>query len=163
MEPRRTTRRPRRLLGGCEKMSLLCLLFAFGCDSLVPGGAPEMVSLEVDSPDLDEIVIVESMWFEEIPSDPECEGPDCPTRIELVLADTVVASLPHTRQVRLNERIQYYVEAYPGELVEATVSMSILLDDREWYNDARRLRLEGPDGQRERLTFAYQYRLVGTP
>ncbi|MCY3612830.1 MAG: hypothetical protein OXH51_14985 [Gemmatimonadetes bacterium] len=125
------------------------------CDALILDREPEIAHLEISSSEVSEVTLITSQWFVEL-EDPEC--PQCARLIHLVAADTTYnASLPFSRSYPFTSRLQFFAETYPTELRPATLSMTVYLDDEQWYNDSRRLVLENEDGERETLRFVYKY------
>ncbi len=140
------------------------LLFS-GCEALTLDREPEVAHVELDSPDVSSITLVISRWFIEV-EDPECENPGdpgCPTRTQLVEADTSTAALPFKASYDFDFRLQFYAEAFTNPPVEATVAMKVHLDDEEWYNDSRFLPLANDDGVQETIKFQYQYHNLRLP
>ncbi len=149
------------------RLSLLAgaaALFA-GCEALTLDREPEVVHVELDSPDVSRLTLVISQWFIEV-DDPECAipgDPGCPRRIQLVEADTSTVSLPFEDSYPFDFRLQFYAEAFTDPPVDATVAMKVHLDDEEWYNDTRLLVTMNEDGDQEKMTFQYQYHLRQLP
>ncbi|MCY3545941.1 MAG: hypothetical protein OXH49_03600 [Gemmatimonadetes bacterium] len=124
------------------------------CDALILDREPEVAHLEITSSEVSEVTLITSQWFVEL-EDPEC--PQCARLIHLVASDTTDVSLPFSRSYPFTSRLQFFAETYPTELRPATLSMTVYLDDEQWYNDSRRLVLENEDGERETLRFVYKY------
>jgi len=124
------------------------------CDALTLDREPEVAHLEISSSEVSEVTLITSQWFVEL-EDPEC--PQCARLIHLVTSDTTDVSLPFSRSYPFTSRLQFFAETYPTELRPATLSMTVYLDDEEWYNDSRMLVLENADGERETLRFVYKY------
>lgn len=124
------------------------------CDALTLDREPEVAHIEISSSDVSEVTLITSPWFVEV-EDPEC--PQCARLIHLVIADTTTVSLPFRQSYPFTSRLQFFAETYPTELRPATLSMTVHLDDEEWYNDSRLLVLENADGERETLRFVYKY------
>ncbi len=125
------------------------------CDALTLDREPEVAHLEISSSEVTEVTLITSQWFVEL-EDPEC--PQCARLIHLVAADTTHnVSLPFSQSYPFTSRLQFFAETYPTELRPATLSMTVYLDDEEWYNDSRMLVLENADGERETLRFVYKY------
>ena len=156
-----SVRRPLRRLAALAGVTLL---FA-GCEALTLDREPEVAHIELDSPDVSSVTLVISRWFIEM-EDPECENPGdpgCPTRTQLVEADTSTVSLPFEQSYDFDFRLQFYAEAFTNPPVEATVAMKVYLDDEEWYNDSRFLPLMNDDGVQESIKFQYQYHTLRLP
>ncbi len=136
------------------------VLLAAGCDALTLDREPEVVHLELDSPDVSRVTLVVSQWFIEV-EDPECE--ECPPRIQLVEADTTTVSLPFKESYPFDFRLEFFAEAFTTPPVVAVLAMKVHLDDEEWYNDSRRLLTTDSEGEQETLRFVYQYRSLGIP
>lgn len=124
------------------------------CDALILDREPEVAHLEITSSEVSEVTLITSQWFVEL-EDPEC--PQCARLIHLVTSDTTDVSLPFSQSYPFTSRLQFFAETYPTELRPATLSMTVYLDDEEWYNDSRLLVLENADGERETLRFVYKY------
>ena len=89
---------------------------------------------------------------------PECpDDPACPSIVYLVSSDTSSVALPFERTYQFTERHQFFFETYPTEDKEATLTMRIMIDDEEWYNDYRKLRPTTEDDDRETLQFVYSF------
>ncbi len=152
---------------GCGRglvVAAVAALALAGCDALTLDREPEVVHLELDSPDVSRVTLVTSRWFIEV-EDPDCPNPgnpECPTRPQPVEADTVLASLPFSQSYPFDFRLQFYAEAYTDPPVEATLFMKVHLDDEEWYNDSRML-TAGGDGEQEKMRFVYQYHHLRLP
>ncbi len=133
-----------------------------GCDALTLSREPEVAHLELSSTDVPSITLVTSQWYIEVES-ADCEtpgDPNCPRDTQLVLADTTTVNLPFRRSYPFTSRLQFYAEAYTSPAVDATVRMKVDLDDREWYNDARRLLAMDSEGEQEKIRFQYQYTVL---
>ena len=133
-----------------------------GCDTLTLTREPEVAHLELSSTDVSSITLVISQWYIEVES-PDClnpGSPDCPRLTQLVVADTTTVNLPFERSYPFNSRLQFYAEAFTTPAVDATVAMKVDLDDREWYNDSRRLRAVDDEGMQESIRFQYQYTVL---
>lgn len=140
-------------------------LLLAGCDALTLDREPEVAHVELDSPDVSSVTLIISRWFIEV-EDPECENPGdpgCPTRTQLVEADTSTVSLPFSESYPFDFRLQFYAEAYTNPPVEATMAMKVYLDDEEWYNDSRFLPVMNDDGVQETIKFQYQYHNLRLP
>ena len=132
-------------------------LLTLSCDWLLGPGEPEEVSVTIESDNVASAQIVTSQHFLLI-DDPECAGElDCHQQVYIETADTTVVSLPFERSYLLNERLQFHTRIHAGEEVVATLSVNIKVDDREWYSDHRELGIWGDDGERDAMTFTYQY------
>ena len=129
------------------------------CDALTLDREPDVAHLEISSSDVSEVFLVTSQWFVEV-EDPDCPDAGCNTLIHLVVADTTMVSLPFSQSYPFNSRLQFFAETYPIELEPATLSMTVYLDDEEWYNDSRLLVPEDSDGDRETLRFVYKYNIA---
>ncbi len=154
---RRST--PRGMIHGVLAVTALALA---GCDALTLSREPEVAHLELTSTDVSSITLVTSQWYIEVES-PDCltpGSPDCPRLTQLVVSDTTTVNLPFQRSYPFGSRLQFYAEAYTTPAVDATVSMKVDLDDREWYNDSRRLRAVDDDGLQETIKFQYQYTVL---
>ena len=89
---------------------------------------------------------------------PECpDDPNCPSIVYLVNSDTSSVALPFERTYPLTERHQFFLETYPPDGEEATLTMRIMIDEEEWYNDFRKLLPVGEDGDQETFQFVYQF------
>ena len=151
----------------CRRLAVLSgvALTLAGCDALTLDREPEVAHVELDSPDVSSVTLIISRWFIEI-EDPECENPGdpgCPTRTQLVEADTSTVSLPFAESYPFDFRLQFYAEAFTNPPVEATIAMKVHLDDEEWYNDSRFLPLTNDDGVQESIKFQYQYHNLRLP
>jgi hypothetical protein len=72
-------------------------------------------------------------------------------------SDTSSVALPFERTYPFTERRQFFLETYPPEGEEATLTMRIMIDEDEWYNDFRKLLPAGEDGDQETFQFVYQF------
>lgn len=152
-------RAPRYLI-----VAITTVLFV-ACDALTLEREPEEAHLELSSNDVSQVTLVTSKWFIEV-EDPDCEvpgDPGCPTFVQLVEADTNTVSLPFKQSYPFNFRLQFFAEAYTTPPVEATLTMTVHLDDNEWYNDSRRLLTMNSAGEQETLRFVYQYHHLRLP
>lgn len=133
------------------------IVFVTGCGWLRPGGPPEEAHIEVSSEDVTQLTLIVSQVFVQI-EDPECAGDlGCPVSVSLSAADTLVVSSPYSNTVEFTPRYQIYVEAYPMDEVEARVALKVDIDDKEWFNEERLLLPVNSEGQRDILSFVYQY------
>ena len=158
------TKSASRPFGRFAVLAGAALLFS-GCEALTLDREPEVAHVELDSPDVNSVTLIISRWFLEV-EDPECENPGdpgCPTRTQLVEADTSTVSLPFAESYPFDFRLQFYAEAYTNPPVEATMAMKVFLDDEEWYNDTRFLPLANDDGVQETIKFQYQYHNLRLP
>ncbi|MDE2752369.1 MAG: hypothetical protein OXK77_14755 [Gemmatimonadota bacterium] len=158
------TKSASRPFGRFAVLAGAALLFS-GCEALTLDREPEVAHVELDSPDVSSLTLIISRWFIEV-DDPECENPGdpgCPTRTQLVEADTSTVSLPFSESYPFDFRLQFYAEAFTNPPVEATIAMKVYLDDEEWYNDTRFLPLANDDGVQETIKFQYQYHTLRLP
>ncbi len=140
-------------------------LLLAACEALTLDREPEVAHVELDSPNVSSVTLITSRWFIEI-EDPDCENPGdpgCPTRTQLVEADTSTVSLPFAESYPFDFRLQFYAEAFTTPPVEATIAMKVYLDDEEWYNDSRFLPIMNADGVQETIKFQYQYHNLRLP
>ena len=72
-------------------------------------------------------------------------------------SDTSSVSLPFERTYQFTERHEFFLETYPPEGEEATLTLRVLIDEEEWYNDFRRLLPANAEGDRETLQFVYKF------
>ncbi len=162
MKERTTQSQKSRALGHATHLwpALAASVMLLGaCDALTLDREPEIAHLEINSSDVSEVVLVTSQWFVEV-ADPDCPDTGCNTLIHLVAADTTTVSLPFSASYPFNSRLQFFAETYPIELEPVTLSMTVYLDDEEWYNDSRLLVPEDADGDRETLRFVYKYNIA---
>jgi hypothetical protein len=73
----------------------------------------------------------------------------------------VAATAPLHRTYAFTSAGRYLVEVFPADGVEATLSMRVRIDGKEWFNDARELKPVGPDGEQETLLFTYAFAKAG--
>ncbi len=148
-------------LSGCLALAASALALG-GCDALTLSREPEVAHLELTSTDMNSITLVTSQWYIEVES-PDCLTPgdiNCPRVTQLVVADTSTINLPFQRSYPFNSRLQFYAEAYTTPAVDANVAMKVDLDDKEWYNDSRRLLAVDGEGLQETIKFQYQYHVL---
>ena len=135
----------------------LIVLSIGACEFLTGVHIPDQVSVEIGSSDVSNVTVVQSYHFLMIP-DPECpEDPSCPSVVYLVNSDTSSMTLPFERTYPFTERHQFFLETYPPEGEEATLTMRIMIDEDEWYNDFRKLLPADEDGDQETFQFVYQF------
>ena len=135
----------------------LIVLSLGACEFLTGVHIPNQVSVEIGSSDVSNVTVIQSYHFLMI-SDPECpDDPSCPSIVYLVKSDTSSVALPFERTYPFTERHQFFLETYPPEGEEATLTMRIMIDEEEWYNDFRKLLPAGEDGDQETFQFVYQF------
>ena len=135
----------------------LIVLSIGACEFLTGVHIPDQVSVEIGSSDVSNVTVVQSYHFLMIPN-PECpDDPSCPSVVYLVNSDTSSMTLPFERTYPFTERRQFFLETYPPEGEEATLTMRIMIDEDEWYNDFRKLLPAGEDGDQETFQFVYQF------
>ena len=135
----------------------LIVLSTGACEFLTGVHIPDHVNVQLGSSDVSEVTVVQSYHFIMI-SNPECpDDPNCPSVVYLVSSDTSTVSLPFERTYQFTERHQFFLETYPVENREATLTMRVMNDDEEWYNDFRKLRAGTEDDDRETLQFVYSF------
>ena len=135
----------------------LIVLSIGACEFLTGVHIPDQVSVEIGSSDVSNVTVVQSYHFLMIPN-PECpDDPSCPSVVYLVNSDTLSVALPFERTYPFTERRQFFLETYPPEGEEATLTMRIMIDEDEWYNDFRKLLPAGEDGDQETFQFVYQF------
>ena len=135
----------------------LIVLSIGACEFLTGVHIPDQVSVEIGSSDVSNVTVVQSYHFLMIPN-PECpDDPNCPSVVYLVNSDTSSMTLPFERTYPFTERRQFFLETYPPEGEEATLTMRIMIDEDEWYNDFRKLLPAGEDGDQETFQFVYQF------
>lgn len=127
-----------------------------GCDSLVPGGEPQELSVRVGAVGASEIAVVTSTDFVFV-ENPGCEQGQCEPSLRVLQADTAVASVPFDRTYAFTPTLRYYVEVYPTGGAPATLDMRVKVDGKDWFDDTRELLPVGDDGEQETLVFTYQY------
>ncbi|MEC9015593.1 MAG: hypothetical protein VYD37_03830 [Gemmatimonadota bacterium] len=135
----------------------LIVLSLGACEFLTGVHIPDHVSVEIGSSDVSNVTLIQSYHFLMV-SDPECpEDPSCPSIVYLVKSDTSSVALPFERTYPFTERHQFFLETYPSDGEEATLTMRIMIDEEEWYNDFRKLLPVGEDGDQETFQFVYQF------
>ena len=135
----------------------LIVLSIGACEFLTGVHIPDQVSVEIGSSDVSNVTVIQSYHFLMIPN-PECpDDPSCPSVVYLVNSDTLSVALPFERTYSFTERHQFFLETYPPEGEEATLTMRIMIDEDEWYNDFRKLLPAGEDGDQETFQFVYQF------
>lgn len=135
----------------------LIVLSIGACEFLTGVHIPDQVSVEIGSSDVSNVTVVQSYHFLMIPN-PECpDDPSCPSVVYLMNSDTSSVALPFERTYPFTERHQFFLETYPPEGEEATLTMRIMIDEDEWYNDFRKLLPAGEDGDQETFQFVYQF------
>jgi len=136
-------------------LSLLAVLALCACDNLGIGGAPDELTMEVESVGASQVTLVTSTkWISEL--DPACDpnAPGgCPQVLRVLDADTATVTAPHRQTLRFTTDYRYLVEAFPAGGATATVTMKIDIDGKEWFNEGRQL---SPTGQKS-LQFVYQW------
>ena len=138
-------------------IGLLPLLGA--CEWLTGVSRPQELRVELQSDDITTANLITSTFFLLIP-DPECPTV-CEETVQLVSSDTSVINLPFDQTFSFTEREQYFVEAYPVVAEEATLSMRVSIDGREWLDDFRTLAPFDDEGNQETLRFVYQFAELG--
>ncbi len=135
----------------------LIVLSIGACEFLTGVHIPDQVSVEIGSSDVSNVTVVQSYHFLMIPN-PECpDDPSCPSVVYLMNSDTSSMTLPFERTYPFTERHQFFLETYPPEGEEATLTMRIMIDEDEWYNDFRKLLPADEDGDQETFQFVYQF------
>lgn len=135
----------------------LIVLSIGACEFLTGVHIPDQVSVEIGSSDVSNVTVVQSYHFLMIPN-PECpDDPSCPSVVYLMNSDTSSVALPFERTYPFTERRQFFLETYPPEGEEATLTMRIMIDEDEWYNDFRKLLPADEDGDQETFQFVYQF------
>ena len=143
--------------GGNALILSLIVLSIGACEFLTGVHIPDHVSVEIGCSDVSNVTVIQSYHFLMIP-DPECpEDPSCPSVVYLVNSDTSSVALPFDRTYQFTERHQFFLETYPPEGEEATLTMRIMIDEEEWYNDFRKLLPVGEDGDQETFQIVYQF------
>ena len=143
--------------GGNALILSLIVLSIGACEFLTGVHIPDQVSVAIGSSDVSNVTLIQSYHFLMV-SDPECpEDPSCPSIVYLVKSDTSSVALPFERTYPFTERRQFFLETYPPEGEEATLTMRIMIDEDEWYNDFRKLLPAGEDGDQETFQFVYQF------
>ena len=143
--------------GGNALILSLIVLSIGACEFLTGVHIPDQVSVEIGSSDVSNVTVVQSYHFLMIPN-PECpDDPSCPSVVYLVNSDTSSMTLPFERTYPFTERHQFFLETYPSEGEGATLTMRIMIDEDEWYNDFRKLLPAGEDGDQETFQFVYQF------
>lgn len=133
------------------------LILTTGCGWLRPGGPPDEAHVEISSADVNQLTLVVSQNFERY-EEPVCAGdPECPVIERIISADTLVVSSPYSNTFEFTDRYQILVETYPMDEVEATVSMTVDIDGREWFDDVALLRPVNEDGERDTMRFMYNH------
>ena len=151
----------RSLLKVTRAIHALCLVLVVlsvgACEWLTGVHIPDHVSVEIGSSDVSSVTVIQALHFLMIPN-PECpDDPSCPSIVYLVNSDTSSVSLPFERTYQLTERHEFFLETYPPEGEEATLTLRVLIDEEEWYNDFRRLLPANAEGDRETLQFVYKF------
>jgi hypothetical protein len=143
---------------GSNALILGLMVLSMGaCEFLTGVHIPDHVSVEIGSSDVSNVTVVQSYHFLMMPN-PECpDDPSCPSVVYLVNSDTSSVALPFERTYPFTERHQFFLETYPPEGEEATLTMKIMIDEEEWYNDFRRLLPANEAGDREKFQFVYQF------
>jgi len=143
---------------GSNALILGLMVLSMGaCEFLTGVHIPDHVSVEIGSSDVSNVTVVQSYHFLMMPN-PECpDDPSCPSVVYLVNSDTSSVALPFERTYPFTERHQFFLETYPLEGEEATLTMKIMIDEEEWYNDFRRLLPVNEAGDREKFQFVYQF------
>ncbi|HIF55977.1 MAG: hypothetical protein ABGY10_09950 [bacterium] len=143
---------------GSNALILGLMVLSMGaCEFLTGVHIPDHVSVEIGSSDVSNVTVVQSYHFLMIPN-PECpDDPSCPAVVYLVNSDTSSVALPFERTYPFTERHQFFLETYPPEGEEATLTMRIMIDEKEWYNDFRKLLPAGENGDQETFQFVYQF------
>ena len=143
---------------GSNALILGLIVLSIGaCEFLTGVHIPDQVSVEIGSSDVSNVTVVQSYHFLMIPN-PECpDDPSCPSVVYLVNSDTLSVALPFERTYPFTERHQFFLETYPPEGEEATLTMRIMIDEDEWYNDFRKLLPADEDGDQETFQFVYQF------
>jgi len=136
---------------------VLALLGLVGCKSLGLDGQPDELQVDVEAIGAAEIAVVTSTDFTFI-QDPNCaDGQQCEQSLLVLSADTVTEAVPFRKTYSFTSSRRYLVEVYPSGGVQATLSMRVRIDGKDWYNDARELRPAGNDGEQETLLFTYAF------
>jgi hypothetical protein len=136
---------------------VLAVLGVGACDNLGIGGAPDELTVDVESiAGSSQILLVTSTkWIYE--PDPTCDPSQpggCPQTVKVLTADTATVSSPYRTTFRFDSDYRYLVEASPADGAAATLKMKVEIDGKEWFNEARDL---DPSGEGS-LQFLYQWR-----
>jgi hypothetical protein len=139
-------------------LSLVAVLGLAACTNLGIGGAPDELTIDLESVGTSRVTLVTStQWFYE--RDPACDPTvpgGCPEVLRVLGADSTTVDTPHRQTYRFGSDHKYLVEAFPAGGVTATVQMKIEIDGKEWFYEARELKPDGATGQ-ETLQFVYQW------
>lgn len=158
MHARRPARLGRLALLGVALAGVVALA---GCKSLGLDGQPDEMQVDVDAVGASEIVVVTSTDFSFI-QDPNCEaGQQCDQSLVVLSADTVTEAIPFHRTYSFTSSRKYLVEVFPTGGVQATLSMRVRIDGKDWYDDARELAPAGADREQETLLFTYSFAKPG--
>ncbi|HUF71058.1 MAG TPA: hypothetical protein VMM79_20575 [Longimicrobiales bacterium] len=138
---------------------VLAVFAAVACDNLGLSGEPERLNVDVEAVGADRIIMVSSTnWV--YMNDPAC-NPDeqaCPAILRVLGADSTTVDVPVSRTFEFTRDFRYYIQVFPADGVTATVRMTIDIDGKPWYDEARELRPNGNDGEQESLEFIYRWR-----
>lgn len=127
------------------------------CDNLGIPGEPSEISVVIEGSSVDRAYLITSSDWIYI-QNPSCEtGEECPPSVRVLAADTTVIDPPFQGTFRFTSTLRYLVETFPVDSVSATMSMSVKVDGRDWYEEERLLAPVGPDGERESLQFIYWF------
>lgn len=139
-------------------VAVVCTAFlTAGCDWLRPGGPPDKAAIEVSSEDVDRAAFVISQTFV-WGADPGCDGDQgCESIPQPLASDTMTVDLPHKTTVEFASNYQLFVATYPAEDVTATLGMRVAIDGIETYNGILPLSPPDDDGNRDALTYVYQF------
>jgi hypothetical protein len=131
---------------------------AVACDNLGLSGEPERLNVEIDASGADRIMLVSSTnWT--YTNDPACnpEEQQCAQVLRVLEADTTALDIPTSRSFEFTGNYRYYIAVFPADGATATVRMTIDIDGKPWYDEARELRPTGDDGEQEALEFIYRW------
>ena len=127
------------------------------CSWLTGVDEPDEMDLVLES-DATELTVITSPFFLLL-SNPDCEeAEECDPIIQLVEADTMVITPPFERTYAFTSRQQYFVEVWPTDGTSATVTMSIEIDGKSWYDDFRLVPALVPGEDQETVRFVYNFR-----
>lgn len=116
-----------------------------GCDLLLDNPEPEEARLVIEGEAGKQVRIITSTEFV------AAIAQNNETRVQLFVADTIIATLPYQRVYPIDEEHRYFVEAARVDSDVDGLRMQVFIDDRKQFDENGMLL----DGQPYRFVYAF--------